>query len=155
GHGGYAMKSLTRHKPSAQRSLAGRLGRLGAVVLLSAALLLAYRLWPAQAAAAEAHSQVKAAWQLARRAGGYDFSASVVQTTIPLPSLANLGRTSQQQVFQLEGSSDLRRQTLELALWQGGASPADRSTAVQVKVEGDQAFARRGDQAWEAVPDFT
>src|SRR3990172_2417607 len=123
------------------------------VVVAVCVLVAAVLLNPLTASGARA--EIATIWQRARATGGYEFSADVVQTTIPLPGLANVGRSSKQQTLHIEGSTDFPKQTLELALWSEGGSLVDRSSATQVKVEGDQAYARRGDQAWQAIPDFT
>ena len=103
----------------------------------------------------DARSQVQAAWARARTSGAYHFTADIVQTTIPLTNISNLGRTSKQQSFHLEGSTNLPQQSLQLAMWSNGGSVADPNIATQIKVEGDKAYTRRGAEDWQPTNDFT
>ena len=55
---------------------------------------------------------IRDAWERARRAGAYHFSADIVQTAIPLPTVTNVGRQSRQDSLHVEG-----RQTLPVRPW--------------------------------------
>jgi len=55
---------------------------------------------------------VKAAWERAREAGSYRYTADVVQTTISLPTVTNVGRTSMQDALHIEGETNLPDRTL-------------------------------------------
>ena len=69
-------------------------------------LSLALAVYPAATAVAEsggveaavdrfrAEDAVKQAWERAREAGSYRYTADVVQNTIPLATITNVGRTS-------------------------------------------------------------
>jgi hypothetical protein len=124
------------------------------IALLAAAMLavvFAQRLSPASAASAA----VDSTWQLARLSGGYTFSADIIQKTVPLPTLGNIGRSSKEYAYFVQGSTDFEDQSLEMALWSGGGSVQDDGSASRFKVEGDQAFTQRDDQTWEEISDFT
>ena len=76
-----------------------------------------------------ARGDVQTAWQRARAAGAYHFTADVIQTTIPLTTLDNIGRSSKQQTMHIEGSANLPQQSLELAI--GRMAAASRTTAAR------------------------
>ena len=109
----------------------------------------------AYAEPARARSAVMTAWQQVRNAGAYQFAADIEQEVIPLPTAGNVGRASKTQRLYLEGDADLTAQRLQLAVWSQGGSALDANAAAQVKVEGDKAFARRGDGEWQATDNFT
>src|SRR5690349_4636698 len=95
-------------------------------LLASLALLIAAFWWRPQLAGAAAHlpapDPITAAWEKAKAAGSYHFTSDVLQKTIPLANLTNVGRTSHTDAFHLEGQNDLRHQKLELTLWNQGGS---------------------------------
>ena len=62
---------------------------------------------------------LQAVWQRAMASGAYQFSADVVQKTIPMADIANLGRTSREQTFHLTGDADLAAERLELTMQAG------------------------------------
>ncbi|NUM44642.1 MAG: hypothetical protein HUU38_08030, partial [Anaerolineales bacterium] len=142
-------------------------GRVGGSLLFSrlskwgrglvwVSVLLVLPVWLARfSPASEARAEINNTWEQARETGGYEFSADIVQTTIPLATVANIGRTSKQQAFHVEGSTDFSDQTMQLALWSEGGNLTDTNSATQVKVEGNKAFAQRGDQSWQEISDFT
>jgi hypothetical protein len=123
---------------------------LVAVCLLTVALLA----YPTVTASAE-RSGMQAAWERARQAGSYRFTADVVQKTIPLPLVTNVGRQSREDTLHLEGQTSLPQRTLDLTLWSEGGNVLDTATGIEVRVEDDRAYARRGVEAWQEVNDFT
>jgi hypothetical protein len=127
----------------------------GRPLLATAVLLSLLFLFLRPAPDAEARQAVNASWQNARAANGYQFNANIVQTTIPLPMMGNIGRSGKEYAFHLEGSADFPNQTLELALWSGGGTVADRGSATQMRVAGDKAYALDPDQTWREIPNFT
>ena len=100
---------------------------LASVLILAATLFTLF--WPPS----NARAAVQATWRSARGAGGYTFRADVVQQVIPVATIANVGRTSREYRYHLEGKRDLVAHSLELTLWdQGGfRNPAliDRAIA--------------------------
>jgi hypothetical protein len=98
----------------------------------------------------DARAEVQAAWARARESGAYHFIADITQQNIPLPTVTNAGQRSRTDELHLEGRADLSAQRMLLKLWAAGAD------GVEVRVEGDQAFVRRGENdKWEPVPGFT
>ncbi len=117
-------------------------------------LILATLIYPAIASSDEQGS-IEAAWQRAREAGSYRFAADVVQTTVPLPTVTNVGRQSKRDALRIEGQTNLPDQTMRLTLWSQGGSVLNAESGVEVRVEGDRAFARQGAEPWQEVNDFT
>ncbi len=103
----------------------------------------------------DAQTDVKAAWDNARAAGSYHFSADIKQTTIPLTTAQNIGQQSKQQTAHLEGDDDVTGHKLLLSLWSDGGSVNNPNSAIQLKVDGGQAFARQGDGDWQPTSDVT
>ena len=79
-----------------------------------------------QGAEEGAAAQVAQAWANVRNSTHYNFSADVTLTTIPLPTAGNIGRFSKTDSLYLEGSNNLVDETMQVALWGGGVSVADR-----------------------------
>ena len=98
---------------------------------------------------------LQAAWEKARQAGAYNFSADILQTTTPLPKVTNVGRQSRQDTLRMEGQTDTRARQLNFTLWSQGGSLLDAESGIQVKVENDRALARRGQEDWQEINDFS
>ncbi len=90
-----------------------------------------------------------------RALGSYRFTADILQTSIPLPTLTNVGRASKQDKVHLEGETDRPGQTMSLRLWSQGGSVAIPESSVEVKVEGQRTLARQGQRAWQEISNFT
>jgi len=97
-----------------------------------------------------AAAQVAQAWTNVRNSTHYNFSADVTMTTIPLASASNIGRFSKTDSLYLEGSNNLVDETMQMALWGGGVSVADRAGAYQIRIADGQAQTRVGDGDWQA-----
>src|SRR4051812_22320677 len=97
----------------------------------------------------------RAAMRHAEESGAYHFAADVRQKTIPLPSVINIGRRSREELFHLEGRTDRSSQTMEMRLWGNGGSVLDSESGIDMKVQGDETFARQGGQGWQKVDTFT
>ncbi|MGD2146248.1 MAG: hypothetical protein PVH41_06120, partial [Anaerolineae bacterium] len=114
-----------------------------------AALLLGY---PATTAATGKSPFVKdpvsAAWQRAQDAGVYRFSTTVVETTHPAPTLANVGRGSREERTYLEGETNLPESTMHLTLWPGGGSVFPAQDGVELRIEGSRAYVREAGGPW-------
>src|SRR4051794_2227439 len=93
--------------------------RLIAVALL---VILAVLLGAAMRDGAGHRDPVTAAWERARAAGSYHFTADLVQVTTPSATIANVGRSSRTETLHLEGQSDLRTSSLETQIWSEGGS---------------------------------
>jgi subtilisin-like proprotein convertase family protein len=123
--------------------------------LLPACLLILAMLILPNVLPASEPSGLTAAWERAREAGSYHFTADIRQTVVPQPTILNVGRESKVETFHLEGQTNLPDRQLHLTLWSQGGSVLDPDSGIEVKVEGDQAFVRQGSQAWEEIADFT
>ncbi len=100
-------------------------------------------------------SGIEAAWQRAREAGSYHFTADIRQTVAPQPTVLNVGRASKEEALHLEGETNLPDRQLHLTLWSQGGSVLDPGSGVEVRVDGDHAYARQGLRDWEEINDFT
>ena len=123
--------------------------------LLVVVLLIALPPLGLNAAESTVQDEVQRVWDAVRASGTYQFTADIVQTTIPLPLPENIGRSSKQQAFHLEGSTNVPQQTFRLTMWLQGGSVLDTNSGLQIKLEDGQTYARQGDQAWQETSDLT
>ena len=135
------------------RSSPPRAIRYGLGVLAGLAVLAILWFFHPQLAGAANHltapDPVTAAWQKAKAAGSYHFTSDVLQKTIPVASITNVGRTSRTDALHLEGQNDLRNQALELTLWNQGGSVLNAASGVSMRTEKGKTFTRRGNEAWQ------
>ena len=134
-----------------------RLALLTALLLL-AAVSLGALWWPHVTSAATrltAPDPVTAAWEKARAAGSYHFTSDVVQKTIPVASLVNVGRSSRSEALYLEGQNDLRTQSLELTLWSQGGSAFNADSGVSMRTADGKSYTRRGNEPWQESDNVT
>jgi subtilisin-like proprotein convertase family protein len=106
-----------------------------------------------QADAPSPEQIVQRAWQHASALGVYRFATEVTQTTFPAPALSNVGRSSQQDTLYLEGQVDLPAHVMQISLWQGG-SAADSTSAIEVRLEGEQGYGRAPGGSWQEIDSF-
>jgi hypothetical protein len=127
--------------------------------LIATSLLLAFLLVPRLLTPASAtlnpQQVVQRAWELARQSGSYHFVAQVDQVNIPLSIPTNVGKKSTQQSVRLEGMTNLAERKMEFTLNAQGGSPLDTRSGTQIKIDGDQAYSRQGQQAWQKIDDFS
>ena len=102
---------------------------------------------------ADAQTAVRRAWQRAREVGVYHFDSELVQTTYPVPAVANIGRSPQVDSLYLDGDVDLPEETMQMRMWQDGDAPAARGA--EMRVEKDRGYARQADGTWQEVQDVT
>ncbi len=107
------------------------------------------------AAAPAAQREVSQAWQRAVELGSYRYTTDVIQTTIPLATVQNMGRSSKQQAIHLEGESNLRDQSMHLTLWMDGGSVLNPASGIEMKVEDGRTFGRRGYDEWQETGSVT
>ncbi|MFT5196347.1 MAG: hypothetical protein ACI85U_003379, partial [Candidatus Promineifilaceae bacterium] len=106
-------------------------------------------------------NDLEQAWQNAVDSGGYSFRADIVQVAVPLAQPENIGRSSREYTFHVEGntggltSSDLTDHSFEMFLWNNGQSVLDPAKAQQFKVENGVAMGRQGNQEWDVVDDMS
>lgn len=121
-------------------------------------LTLALYAYPSVTTSAQERDDVAAvtqAWERARATGSYRYVADIIQTTIPRPTITNVGRTSSQDELHIEGDTSLPDRTMHLQLWSQGGSVINHGSEAEVRVEDDRAYARQGAGAWEEVNNFT
>jgi hypothetical protein len=99
--------------------------------------------------------EVQAVWERVRQSGAYHFTADIHQTTVPRPTISNVGRQGKQETLHLEGETDLPARQLHLTLWSQGGSVLDAASGVEIKVEGDRAYGRQQGQSWQEISNFT
>ncbi|MCB0083941.1 MAG: hypothetical protein KDE47_23535, partial [Caldilineaceae bacterium] len=93
--------------------------------------------------------QVEQAWHNGRSSTQYAFSADIQIKTIPLPTAGNIGRFSQTDSLYVEGTNNLAQNTIQMALWGGSVSVADRANAYQVRTQHGRTETRIGDGEWQ------
>ncbi|MCD6285451.1 MAG: hypothetical protein J7M39_06015 [Anaerolineae bacterium] len=127
---------------------------LVAVVLLILPFRAAAGVAPPLAAIA-ARDPVTAAWQRAQSSGVYHFATTVIETTHPAPTVANVGRSSTQQHIYLEGDTNLPERSLQMVLYQRGGSLLNRRDGIEVRIEDTSAYGRPIDGTWQEIDDFS
>ncbi|MGC9396741.1 MAG: LamG-like jellyroll fold domain-containing protein, partial [Anaerolineae bacterium] len=140
-------------KPTVDRQFLVRLP-LSKVVSIAIGLSLLIVLICPQVTSATQSDDLAAVWDHVRESGVYSFSADVKQITIPQSTVRNVGRASETQVLHLEGETNLPARQLHLTLWSQGGSVLDTGSGVEIKVEGDHAYARQGVQDWQEINNF-
>lgn len=93
--------------------------------------------------------------QRPRQQDQYDFSADIEIKTIPLPTAGNIGRFSKTDSLYLEGTNNLDERSVQMALWGGGVSVADRANAYQMRSQDGRMQTRVGDGEWQTSNDAT
>jgi len=146
------MHSFSTRLPFSRRGLIVLTG-----LLMGGLLLLSQWCPPVTAAATRLTTvdPVTAAWQKVQAAGSYHFTSDILQKTIPVASLVNVGRGSRSDALYLEGQNDLRAQRLELTLWSQGGSALNVDSGVSLRTEGGKTYTRRGDDPWQESDNFT
>jgi len=110
----------------------------------------------ATALTASPADEVNAAWKRATEIGVYHYRTSIIQTTWPTARLENMGRSSTEQRFYIEGEADRTNQKLALKLWADEGRTTSDQGAVEIKVEEGKTWGRSGaDGAWQEVDGAT
>jgi hypothetical protein len=138
-----------------KRSSSLILATCAAIFLTIFALIPIARFFTPTSAALSPEQVVQRAWDLVKRSGSYRFTAQVDQVSVPLPLPSNVGKGSRQQSARLEGSTHLAERKMEFTLFAEGGSPLDARSGTQIKIDGDKAYSRQGQQAWQEIDDFT
>jgi len=128
--------------------------RLYAVLLVTFALVTGFALRLSSVVTAGAPDPVTAAWAKAQAAGSYHFTSDIVQITMPTAKVTNVGRSSRTEELHLTGQTDLRQQTMAMALWSNGGSVLQANSGLGIKVADGKTFVRQGEGNWEEKPDF-
>ena len=112
------------------------------------------RMWSAGAERFSA-DPLTAAWERAQDAGSYNFTSDVVQTTIPAPTISNVGRPSRTEQLHLEGQSDLKSAALEFQLWTEGGNAGSTDSGLAVRASDGKSYVRQGTGEWQESSSFT
>ena len=122
------------------------------LLLTSLILLITLTAWTTRVPTT---SGLETAWTRAQKAGAYTFTADIVQQSIPVASIENVGRTSKESALHLEGETNLADNALQFTLWSQGGNVLDSTSGYEVKVENGQTFARQETQPWQQVDSFS
>jgi len=98
---------------------------------------------------------VTAAWKQALAAGSYAFASDIIQQTIPVATVGNVGRSSRTEQLRMEGQTNLHEQKMALQLWSESGSIALPESSVAVRVEQGKTFTRQGTGPWQENQNFT
>ena len=134
---------MSRLRPSARTSL------LASFFLVLAGVAL-FSL-TSRAVSASPRQALSKVWERAYDAGAYGFVTDIRQSTVPQSTVLNVGRTSKERSLHLEGETNLPERQMSLTLWSQGGNVLDAASGIQVRIEGDRAFARSGVQDWQEV----
>ncbi len=86
----------------------------------------------------------EAVWERVLGFEQYEYAADVVQTTIPVASVGNIGGQSKKLTYYVEGYTNIPAESMEMTLWSNGGSILQPDSGIQIKIEGETAQARRG-----------
>ncbi|MCI0394918.1 MAG: hypothetical protein L0332_24790 [Chloroflexi bacterium] len=124
-----------------------------ALLIFVVCLLLAPGWMQPQATATAAplspQEAVEQAWELAQASGAFTYRTTVEQTVYPAPAVANAGRPPTVDRLGIAGSVDLAGRTLDMTFWQDASFDPNRG--VEVRVEGDRAYARLNGAEWQEI----
>ena len=98
--------------------------------------------------------QIMASWHRAQKAQTYSFSADLVQYTIPVASVTNVGQSSREDSLHMEGQTNLRDGSLFMKMWSKSGNLMDPNTAFEFKYEDGKSYLRRGNADWQPVDNF-
>jgi hypothetical protein len=136
-----------------------RFRSIGLLVVLLFAITLwitGWRVLPAGAAGLFPDANpVAAAWQATMARGSYHFESELIQTNRPRPSIMNVGRSSREQRFRLEGQNDLQATNMHLWIWAGGGNLLDRKQATEVRIANGKTLVREAGGDWQETADLT
>ncbi|MCB0085971.1 MAG: hypothetical protein KDE47_33755, partial [Caldilineaceae bacterium] len=91
------------------------------------------------------------AYQRLTQLDGYSFVSRVDQTTHPLPTLANVGLSSEPSSLLVEGTVKQRANQAELQIREQNGYLLDGLRQVELRVDEGQVWARAQGQAWQAL----
>ena len=137
---------MKRFRPSIRLSLT-------AGMLLVCAAVLSFSLSSRAASVSPRHA-LSSAWSRAADAGAYGFVTDIRQEIVPQSTVRNVGHESKEQSLHLEGDTNLPEREMSLTLWSQGGSVLDAASGVEIRVEGDRAYARAGGQDWREINNF-
>ncbi|MBI1298337.1 hypothetical protein GC175_25665 [bacterium] len=95
------------------------------------------------------------AWQTAEDIAAYRYHTTIDQVTSPLPTLANVGLSPQQEQIYIEGSVDRAAETMQMKLWNDDGNVIQGVGALQLEVADGIARGRVDGGDWQEVDDFS
>jgi subtilisin-like proprotein convertase family protein len=98
---------------------------------------------------------IQCAWQNAQKSGAYHYSTELIQTTYPAPTLANVGRTAQEDYLYIDGQTNLANSEMLMSLWKTSGSPATGQNGVEIRIQGDEAYGRSAGEDWQKINNFS
>ncbi|HRW10308.1 MAG TPA: hypothetical protein P5121_34630, partial [Caldilineaceae bacterium] len=107
--------------------------------------LLPIRAW------GNSQGMLTAAYQRLTRLDGYSFVSRIDQTTHPLPTLANVGLSSERSSLLVEGTVKQRTNQAELQISEQNGYLLDGLRQVELRLDEGQVWARAQGQAWQAL----
>ena len=121
---------------------------LVSAILFALALMMAVPVLVSAGEKAEPPDKiVRDAWEKARESGAYRFTSDIVQLSIPAATLENIGNTSHEDRFYLEGYTDLDAQEMRMTLlsdgWPNGGSVLIPESGIEIETAGGVTRARR------------
>lgn len=131
------------HQSAKIRLLAG----IAAVVVLFLLMGIPAQVWGgdgASRALQAAHTQLT-------RLDSYAFTARVTQTTHPLPTLANVGLSSQTSSLMVQGQVDQRAGQIDLSIAEDSGHLLDGLRQIELRMHNGQVWGRALGQDWEAL----
>ncbi|MBX3000053.1 MAG: hypothetical protein KF893_16145 [Caldilineaceae bacterium] len=120
---------------------------LAVAILATLAILLPARVW------GDTGSAALLAQVYAHLAGldGYAFSATVQQTTHPLPTLANVGLSSETASLLVQGSIDKPADLTQFTVSEQSGHLLDGMGQMELKLQAGEVWGRASGQAWEKL----
>ncbi len=82
---------------------------------------------------------------------GYAFRSTVVQTTHPLPTVANIGLTSKSDSMLIDGSIDRPNDLTLLSLLEQSGSLLDGARQIELKLQKGEVWGRVQERQWEKL----
>lgn len=134
-----------------------RCRRYSAIFALSVACVIAFAwIFTIGQQPISAEKNVQDSWNLMQEVGQYDFSATIEQVTYPAPALANVGRSSTKEIYQVSGQADLHNNAMNVRLFQNKGSLLNPGDGVEIRVQNDLVSGRLiGSTEWEPLEDVS
>lgn len=103
----------------------------------------------------ENHSKtVQTAWVNLTQQGSYQFATTVEQITYPAPTINNAGRSSQRELYYINGETNLDTESMALKIWQQGGALVNQGEAIEIKVEKNETYGRFNETEWVRLEQF-
>ena len=124
-------------------------------LILSIGLTITAFNYPSPLKSGDPEGIIENAWVNMQKAGAYSFSTVVEQAVHPAPSITNVGRSADRQIYYLDGNADLVNSKLIMRLFQDSTSVLDDSQAIDIRIEDGEAMGRTQGSDWIKLDSFT